>query len=112
VSDANRKGDVRELERQLARGSEVEAFVYGLADALLGKELVTTEELAGAVATVRRELDEAAEVPEAGVARASMSRTLQASRRSRSIARHACSSAMPSAASSTSRSARTKSSRE
>lgn len=83
MSAGNGNGDVRELERQLERGSlfahsalgrgairlrEVEAFVYGLADALLGNQLVTTAELAGAVADVRRELDEAADVPEPGVA--------------------------------------------
>ena len=77
------RDDLDRLGRQVERGSlfthtalgrgfvrlrELESFVYGLIDVLLARDLVSQEELAGAVASVRRQLDEAGEIPEPGLA--------------------------------------------
>jgi len=75
--------DLDRLGRQLERGSlfthtalgrgfvrlrELESFVYGLIDALIARGVVSEQEVADAVASVRRQLDAAGEIPEPGVA--------------------------------------------
>src|SRR5262245_3163987 len=75
--------DLDRLGRQVERGSlfthtalgrgfvrlrELESFVYGLIDVLLARDVVSKEEIAGAVESVRRQLDAAGEIPEPGVA--------------------------------------------
>jgi Fe-S-cluster containining protein len=75
--------DLDRLGRQVERGSlfthtalgrgfvrlrELESFVYGLIDALIARNVVTQDEIADAVASVRRQLDASGEIPEPGVA--------------------------------------------
>ena len=75
--------DLDRLGRQVERGSlfthtalgrgfvrlrELESFVYGLIDALIARGVVTQDEIADAVASVRDQLDASGEIPEPGVA--------------------------------------------
>ncbi len=56
------------LGRGFVRLRELESFVYGLIDALIARDVVTQDEIADAVASVRRQLDASGEIPEPGVA--------------------------------------------
>ena len=55
------------LGRGFVRLRELESFVYGLLDVLLARSVVSEEEVAAAVESVRRQLEKSAEIPEPGV---------------------------------------------